>query len=42
MGFNVHDVFRKVVAYYTRKHKKLKNQFLFMIQKYYHLKKTKH
>ncbi len=31
MGYNVHDVLKKVVVYYTRKHKNLKNQFLVMI-----------
>ncbi len=31
MGYNVHDVLRRVVVYYIRKHKKLTNQFLVMI-----------
>ncbi len=31
MGYNVHDVLRRVVAYYTRKYKNLTNQFLVMI-----------
>jgi len=26
MGYNAHDVLRKVVTYYTRKHKNFKNQ----------------
>ncbi len=39
MGYNVHDVLEKVVAYYTIKHKKLKNQFLVMICNLYHFKK---
>jgi len=25
MGSNVHDVLRKVIVYYTRKHKNIKN-----------------
>jgi hypothetical protein len=28
MGYNVHDVLRRVVVYYTRKHKFFKNHFL--------------
>ncbi len=31
MAYNVHDVLRRVVIYYTRKHKSFKNQFLVMI-----------
>ncbi len=31
MRYNLHDVLRKVVAYYTRKHKNVKNDFLVMI-----------
>jgi hypothetical protein len=32
MGYNVHDVLRRVVVYYTRKHENFKNQFLVMIE----------
>jgi hypothetical protein len=38
MGYNVHDVLRRVVVDYTRKHKKIKNQILVMIWNSYHLK----
>ncbi len=31
MGYNVHDVLRKILVYYTRKHKFLKNQCLVII-----------
>jgi hypothetical protein len=31
--------FKKIVIYYIRKHKKLKNQFVVMIWNYHHLKK---
>ncbi len=31
MGYNVHDVLKKVVVYHTRKQKKILNQFLVMI-----------
>ncbi len=30
MEYNVHNVLKKLVTYYTRKHKKFKNQFLVM------------
>jgi hypothetical protein len=39
MGYNLHDVLRKFVAYYKRKHNNVKNEFLVMIWNYYHLKK---
>jgi hypothetical protein len=39
MGYNVHDVWRRIVVYYTRKHKNLKNQMLVMIWNCYHLKR---
>jgi hypothetical protein len=29
MGYNVHDVLIKIVAYYKEKHKNLKNDFFF-------------
>ncbi len=31
MGYNVHDLLKKSIAYYTRKLKKNLNQFLVMI-----------
>jgi hypothetical protein len=31
MGYNVHDVLRRILVYYTRKHNFKKNQFLVMI-----------
>ncbi len=31
MRYNIHDVLRKVVAYYKRKHKNIKNKLLVMI-----------
>ncbi len=31
MRYNLHDVLRKVIAYYKRKHKYVKNEFLLMI-----------
>jgi hypothetical protein len=39
MGYSVHDVLGKVVAYYIKKHKNLKNQFLVMIWNFYHFKR---
>jgi hypothetical protein len=39
MEYNVHDVFKKVVVYYTRKQKNVENDFLVMIWNSYHLKK---
>jgi hypothetical protein len=37
--YKCHDVLRKVVVYYTRKHKFFKNQFLVMIWNCYHFKR---
>jgi len=34
MGYILHDVLRKFVAYYKRKHNNVKNEFLIMIWKY--------
>jgi hypothetical protein len=31
MGYNAHDVLRRVVIYYTKNHKNFRNQFLVMI-----------
>ncbi len=31
MRYNIHDVLRKDVAYYKRKHKNVKNEFLIRI-----------
>lgn len=39
MAFNVHDVFRKIITYYTRKNFKKLNQIFIMISNFYQLKK---
>ncbi len=31
MKYNLHDALRKIVTYYKRKHKNVKNEFLVMI-----------
>jgi len=31
MKYNLHDVLKKIVVYYKRKHKNVKNEFLVMI-----------
>jgi len=31
MKYNLHDVLKKVVAYYKKKHKNVKNDFMVMI-----------
>ncbi len=36
MRYNQHDALKKVVAYYKRKHKNVKNEFLVMISNFYH------
>jgi len=38
MGYNVHDVLRRILVYYTRKHNFKKNQFLVMIWNCYQFK----
>jgi hypothetical protein len=35
MRYIIHDVLRKVVAYYKRKHKNVENELLVMIGKFY-------
>ncbi len=42
MEYNAHDVLRKVVTYYIRKHKNFKSQFLFLILKLLSFLKMKH
>ncbi len=37
MRYNLHDVLRKVVTYYKRKHTNVKNEILVMILNCYHL-----
>jgi hypothetical protein len=39
MKYNLHDVLKKVITYYKRKYKVVKDEFLIMIWKFYHLKK---
>ncbi len=34
MGYNVHNVLKKIVTYHTRKHKNVKCEFLTMIQNF--------
>ncbi len=42
MGYNLHDVLRKVVAYYKRQHENIQIDFLVMIWICHYLKKKKH
>ncbi len=39
MRYNLHDLLRKVVAYYKRKHKNVKNDFLIIVGNFYYFYK---